>query len=181
MSKLSFSGMLAEFLLAIGEGEGNLEEARQKTSEILEYNPATLFNRVNRNNNGHITADEIINFCADNGLTTIEKDETQLLIDFFDDEGNGTLNFEEFSHILLPCEDMELREAVLSRNSFEAVIQRGEFLNDDVEHSVVSIIDKEITLIRTLVKLIRELCWWNYTELHWMRLIDTSNDSWIDV
>jgi len=136
---------------------------------------------VNRNNNGSIKADEIIAFCADNGLTTIEKDETQLLVDFFDDTGDGALNFEEFSHILLPCEDHQLREAVLSRNSFESIVQRGEYLNDDVEHSVVKIIDREITLIRTLVKLIRELCWWNYTELHWFNLIDTEHKSWIDV
>jgi len=116
MSKLSFSAMLAEFLLTIGEGENDLEDARQNLSEILEYNPATTFNRVNRGNNGSIKADEIIAFCADNGLTTIEKDETAVLIDFFDDTGNGTLNFEEFSHILLPCEDHELREAVTARN-----------------------------------------------------------------
>ena len=173
--------MLCEFILAIGEGEQNLEDARQGLAEILEYNPATLFNRVNRSGTGKISADEIIQFCTDNGLATLETDETQLLIDFFDDGGAGALGFEEFSHILLPCEDHELREAVLSRNSYESVVKDGEYLNDDVEHSTVKVIDREITLIRTLVKCIRELCWWNYTELHWFNLIDTEHKNYIDV
>lgn len=97
------------------------------------------------------------------------------MIDFFDDEGDGMLSFEEMSHILLPCEDMELREAVLSRNSFESVVNRGEYLNDDVEHSAVKVFDREIEMIRSLVKFIRELCWWNYTEIDWFRLIGPQN------
>jgi hypothetical protein len=75
-SKLSFSAILADFLVAIGKGEQGLEDSRQNLSEILEYNPATLFNRINRSNNSKVSADEIINFCADNGLANVEKDET---------------------------------------------------------------------------------------------------------
>ena len=171
---LTFEAGLAEFFMIIGDGEQCLEDSRQVLSEILEYNPKTLFNRFNRDSNETIKAEEIINFCADNGLKDVGIDEAQLLCDFFDDDGTRVLNYEEISHIFLPCEDSEIRAEVVRRNYYEHDINKGEFLNDDVEHAATRVFSNEFKLIRSLVKKVRELCWWNLLELHWFDLIDVN-------
>lgn len=81
---------------------------------------------------------------ATNSVHTIEVAEIQALIDFFDGDGNGKLNLEEFQHVILPCEDNDTRNAVLDRNQFVKAVHSDEVLNIDIEHSLVAVIDREI-------------------------------------
>ena len=46
---------------------------------------------------------------ASTGERTIGVAEVQVLIDFFDSDGSGALNSTEFTHLVLPCENNELR------------------------------------------------------------------------
>ena len=45
-------------------------------------------------------------------------------MDFFDTNGNGLLGVDEFQHLLLPCEDNNLRQDVVDRNEKDARLGR---------------------------------------------------------
>jgi len=106
---MAFTGLVRDFLVAVGDGERELEAARAEISNIGGYNPAGLFALVDKNSNGELTAEEIVDFLKATGEHGIEVTEVQVLIDFFDSDGSGTLNPTEFTHLVLPCENNELR------------------------------------------------------------------------
>ena len=93
---MAYTGALREFLISVGQGESDLEGARQRLSAFQDYNPQSLFNRLDRSGDGLVTAQEIKDFLVDNGVSTVELPEIQVIIDFFDGDGNGQLNTEEF-------------------------------------------------------------------------------------
>ena len=71
---------------------------------------------IDKDRDGSITAQEIVDFLAGTGEKSIEVKEVQVLIDFFDSDGNSTLNQTEFTHLVLPCEMNDLRQKVLDRD-----------------------------------------------------------------
>ena len=106
---MALVGLVRDFLVAVGSGERELEEARQELSNIGGYNPGGLFKLMDDNNNEELTAQEIVDFLSSTGEKTIDVAEVQVLIDFFDSDGSGALNPVEFTHLVLPCENNELR------------------------------------------------------------------------
>jgi len=83
------------------------------------------------------------------GETTITETELQALIDFFDVDKNGRLNETEFTHLILPCENNELRQQVQEREGDIEKDENGK-INVDIENGLVKIIAREIELQRTL-------------------------------
>ena len=83
------------------------------------------------------------------------ESEAYSLVQFFDNDGNGKLTYQEFSQILLPCEDNLLRNITLDRPARR--IGRYEYLPRDIELSTVAILEKEIDLQRKLEVLKRDL------------------------
>lgn len=154
---MAYQGTLRDFLVAVGRGEGDLEAQRQKLSGFQDYNPSTLFNRVDRSGDGNLTAQEIVDFLESNDVTGVEVREAQVLIDFFDGSGDGKLNLEEFQHIVLPCEDNELRNTTTDRNQFANAVKSDERLNADVEGGLAQIVKREVDLQRDLERLKGEL------------------------
>ena len=154
---MAYQGTLRDFLIAVGRGESDLEASRQRLSGFQDYNPQSLFNRIDRSGDGSVTAQELVDFLQSNGSSDVEVREAQVLIDFFDGDGNGQLSVEEFQHIVLPCEDNDLRNATTDRNQFGKAVQADEKLNAEVESGLVAIIDREIRLQRDMERLKREL------------------------
>ena len=93
---MSFAFTLKDFLVSIGEGERDLENARQKLANFVEFCPQTLFNRLDRDGNGSLTAKELHEFLAANGVHTVEPVEIEVLLNFFSTEGNGSVTLTEF-------------------------------------------------------------------------------------
>lgn len=102
--------LVRDFLVAVGNGERELEEARQGLSNVEGYNPGALFKIIDTDGDGNIEADELLRFLEATGEKTITETELQVLIDFFDVDNNGRLNETEFTHLILPCENNELRD-----------------------------------------------------------------------
>jgi hypothetical protein len=59
---MAYSGTIRDFLVAVGQGESDLEAIRQKLSGYQDYNPQTLFNRIDRSGDGLATAQEVVEF-----------------------------------------------------------------------------------------------------------------------
>jgi len=146
------------FLIALAEGERDLEAARAALCRCYNFVPGDVFSRVNRDNSHGIEIGEIINFLKDNGVTDLDVAEVTHLVDYYDTlekERNQVLTNDEWKSILLPCEDNSLREQVLAREAREwKDIGR---LPADIEGQVTDIIVKEVDLMRKLEALKRIL------------------------
>ena len=170
---------LKNLLVAIGDGERDLEGARQRLCSIRDFAPHSGFQRLDRDYSTQISSHEIVNFLRDNSVYHVLESEAYNLVQFFDSNGNGRLSFQEFLQMVLPCEDNLLRNMTLDRPS--ARIGRYDHLPRDIELALTSVIEKEIDLQRRLEILKRELeVQYDYSPFAAFRSVDRYNSGRLD-
>jgi Ca2+-binding EF-hand superfamily protein len=154
---LSYEGerRLRNFLVAVGDGERDLEYARARLCSISDFVPRAAFQRVDRNNSGTVDVSELIAFLNSNGIYHVSDAEAYNLISFFDSDGNKRLSFDEFVQMFLPCEDNYLRDRTNVRVA--PTVLPHENLPRDIESGMCDIIEKEIALQRRLESLKTDL------------------------
>ena len=138
---------LKRFLVAVGDGETDLEGARQRLCHIRDFAPHSAFQRIDRDGTNFVTSFELLTFLRDHGNFTASENELYRLVRFFDCDEDGRLNFQDFLSMLLPCEDNLLRNVTLDRPSFR--VGRYDSLPRDIEFGMLEVIDKELDLMRT--------------------------------
>ena len=146
---------LKNLLVAVGDGERDLEAARQRLCNIRDFAPHSAFERLDRDFSGFLSPNEFVNFLRDNSVYHVSHDEAFELIKFFDSDGNNRLSFQEFIQMILPCEDNLLRNITLDRPSRR--VGRYDHLPRDIEIAITAVIEKEIDLQRRLEILKRDL------------------------
>ena len=86
---------LKNFLVALGDGEGGLENARSRLCRIADFAPHSAFQRFDRDSNGFVTSNEIVAFLRDQRNFGISENECYRLVKFFDSNDCGRLSFQE--------------------------------------------------------------------------------------
>ena len=86
---------LKNFLVAVGDGERNLEAARQRLCTIRDFAPHSAFQRFDRDGNAAICSHELVAFLRDHGNYTATEGECHRLVRFFDSDEDGRLSFQE--------------------------------------------------------------------------------------
>ena len=84
---------LKNLLVAVGDGERDLEAARQRLCNIRDFAPHSAFERLDRDFSGFLSPNEIVNYLRDNSVYHVSPDEAFELIRFFDSDGNNRLSF----------------------------------------------------------------------------------------
>ena len=98
-------------------------------------------------------------------------------MDFFDSNSNRQLDATEFSHIILPCEDNDVRKVILDRNQENARVGKNQRLSVAIENGLTKILQGEISLQRTLEKLKQDLAYHvDYTPAAAFRTIDGNSN-----
>ena len=138
---------LKNLLIALANGEREIETSRQKLARFNNFTLLSAFERIDRNMSNNITSNDILKFLRDNSVYSVSESEVFNLIKYFENDLKYSLDYKEFSQILLPCEDSRLRNDVLSRRPYVR-IGRFQLLQRDIELTVVEIILKEIQLAR---------------------------------
>ena len=146
---------LKNLFVVVGDGERDLEAARQRLCNIRDFALLAAFERIDRDASGSISSIEICNFLRDNGVAHVGESECYNLVSFFDSDGNKRLSFQEFIQLLLPCEDNVLRNITIDRPSVR--VGRFDRLPVDIEHAITAVIEKEVTLARRLEGCKRDL------------------------
>ena len=108
---------LKNLLVGVGDGERDLEAARQRLCSIRDFALHSAFERLDRDCSNWLSSREIVNFLRDNSVFHVSDSEAHALIKFFDSDGNQKLSFQEFIQMLLPCEDNVLRNITIDRPS----------------------------------------------------------------
>jgi Ca2+-binding EF-hand superfamily protein len=170
---------LKNFLVAVGDGERELEHARTRLCSIPDFAPHSSFQRLDRDYSLQICGRELGNFLRDNQCYHISESELHTLTMFFDSNGNQRLSFQEFLQMVLPCEDNYLRNRTLDRPSRH--VGRYDMLPRDIELALTNVIEKEIDLQRRLEALKRELeCQYDYSPYAAFRSVDRYNSGRVD-
>ena len=84
---------LRNLCVAVGDGERDLEAARQRLCNIRDFALLAAFERVNRDCTGSVTSVEIVNFLRENGIGHVSEGEAYILVCFFDSDGSKRLTF----------------------------------------------------------------------------------------
>jgi len=146
---------LKAVLIAVGDGERDLEASRQRLCSIRDFALHSAFERLDRDASNWVGSKELVNFLRDNAVVHVSDGEAYDLVKFFDSDGNGKLSFQEFIQMLLPCEDNVLRNITIDRPSIR--VGRFEQLPRDIELAMTAVIVKEVELARRLHSLKRDL------------------------
>jgi Ca2+-binding EF-hand superfamily protein len=154
---LSYEGerRLRNFLVAVGDGERDLEFARARLCSISDFVPRAAFQRVDRNASGTVDSIELVNYLNSNGIYHVSESEAYNLVSFFDSDGNKRLTYDEFVQMFLPCEDNYLRDRTTIRAA--PTVLAHEVLPRDIESAMCDVIEKEIALQRRLESLKSDL------------------------
>lgn len=133
---------LSDVLLAIGDGERQIEVIRQVLNEQADFETYAAFQRIDRNKRKKITSYDISKFLADNNILQSE-DACSAFIKRYDIDQDGSLNYTEFLNSVLVLTNKDLRKAVTSRPNY--FVGPKETLKPEVEYSLAKLLDKEIT------------------------------------
>ena len=86
---------LKNLLVAVGDGERQLEAARQRLCSIRDFAPHSAFQRLDRDSSNYVTASELIAFLRDHRNFSASETECYRVVKFFDSDENGSLTLQE--------------------------------------------------------------------------------------
>lgn len=67
--------------------------------------PYSIFQRIDRSEDGFITSVELLNFLRDNQIYGVTEADCYYVVKFFDSDEDGKLNYPDFMQMILPCDN----------------------------------------------------------------------------
>ena len=129
--------ILARILLALAEGERNVEEARKEIAGEDNYDIQTIFKVLDGNGDNFITTKDLQNYLYNHGLEVNFK-EVKLLILFYDQDHDFALTFGEIFKIIHPGKEFpELPKYI-----------RDTDLNIRVDGKLYNLLEQEILIAK---------------------------------
>lgn len=142
---------LKELFVAIGAGEIDIEKQRWDVGKIINFEPYSAFQRIDRQRVGFIDSNDLLCFLKDNDFNKYTEVDTYYLLKFFDVDDDDKLNYTEFLTMILPCNSMKLRAAITQRPNY--FVGPLDFLSQTIEYELCRLFMKEISLHRKTEKI----------------------------
>jgi len=125
--------------------ESEIERMRQDLASIKEFEPRNLFDRMNNNDDHHLTASEIQEFMANNHSNVTIEQCMDIIVEF-DSNLDKTLEYDEFLNIFMPATNRQLREYSLYRRGPAYYNDLSRPLPINVSSLVLRILESEVRL-----------------------------------
>ena len=84
----------------------------------------------------------------ENEVEDASEQDCYLVIKYFNNSDNQSLNFKDFLQIIMPCDDNLLRADIAQRPNFK--VPKNQKLGEKVEQELCCLLEKEIALNRIL-------------------------------
>ena len=117
MLSLDTERTLAALLFQIAQIEAEVEASRQELCKNPNFDVYSTFRLIDTQTNGKINIIDLKNFLSKRNIS-ITRLHLELLINQYDSNMDQMLSLEEFQPLVLPSENIELREETLKRNVF---------------------------------------------------------------
>eukprot|EP00347_Sterkiella_histriomuscorum_P002829 403366641 len=138
--------ILKNLLLEIGQTEQKIEVIRQRLATFSDFEPYVAFQRLNRNRDDFVVAEEILEFLKNNKIYSVTLDECQYIVRFFDSDEDAKLSYSDFLQLLVPCDNNILRCQVTQREPYK--VEKFQYLPLHLEQELTNLIYSEIELFR---------------------------------
>ena len=123
---------LATLLMQIHQCEITVEKSRQDLCKNLNFDVYSAFRLIDNATNGKISVLDLQNFLSRRNVS-ITRLHLELLISQYDSNMDKMLSLEEFQALVLPSEDLELREETLTRNIYPPTLYVESILARHIE------------------------------------------------
>lgn len=172
---------ILEFFVNTIKLSRDCEVLKQLINQKADFEPYYVFTRIDRLDKGYIDTQDIVNFLKDNEffLAAKDKKEVDLLIEYYDRDFNGNLNFEEFLILILNKTNSTLRAVSTQRKTFKT--RHYGYLSDDLENLITKLIVKELNLFQWADKKKVELHMNKFNLLDVFVMIDCDKDGFINL
>ena len=117
MLSLDTERTLAALLFQTAQIEAEVEASRQELCKNPNFDVYSTFRLIDTQTNGKINIIDLKNFLSKRNIS-ITRLHLELLINQYDSNMDQMLSLEEFQPLVLPSENIELREETLKRNVF---------------------------------------------------------------
>jgi Ca2+-binding EF-hand superfamily protein len=108
MLSVQTESLLAQLFNEIAEGEKRVESVRQTLAQILDFDPYSAFNRIDRFQSGYISISDLQDFLSSNKVYPSDT-ELRMLFLSWDSDQDGRLSFTDFIEAVLPAVNRFLR------------------------------------------------------------------------
>mmetsp|Transcript_7232 Transcript_7232/g.5498 ORF Transcript_7232/g.5498 Transcript_7232/m.5498 type:complete len:107 (-) Transcript_7232:557-877(-) len=99
------SRILKNFLLEVARHEQKIELIRQRLAGMDNFEPYVAFQRIDRNRNDFVVAEEIKDFLKENKIYGVTLDEMDYIVKYFDSDNDQKLSYADFLQMLVPCDN----------------------------------------------------------------------------
>jgi Ca2+-binding EF-hand superfamily protein len=173
-------GILEYFVNTIKLGR-DCEVLKQIINQKADFEPYYVFTRIDRLDKGYIDTEDLINFLKDNEFFIPAKDKkgVDLLIEYYDRDFDGKLNFEEFLMLILNKTNSTLRAVSTQRKTLKT--PHYDYLSDELENLASKLIIKELNLFQWADKKKVELHMNKFDLLDVFVMIDCDKDGFINL
>ena len=155
LSKNTIS-IVCNLLKNIAENEKKIEIGRQVLCQNLNFDPYQLFSFIDSESKNYINEINLMTFLNKKNEIPCTLEEMQSLIFLYDENFDSKLSYMEFLNLVLCDNNFELRKKTRMRVGSRGGEKDGD-LPFNVEYSMVKLLLKELDLIRTTKKIIKDL------------------------
>lgn len=138
---------ISNFIIQVCLKERYIELRRQMLCDNSDFEPYVAYSRLSRDEKKGISARSIQNFLKENSIP-VPLMKCSNLVEHYDTDKDGKLNYMEFLEMVLPKEHPDLRAFIAQREVFE--ISEDEYLSGDTEISLAVLLDLEIGIFEDL-------------------------------
>jgi hypothetical protein len=121
---------------------------RQELAQTRDFDPRVLFERLDRSEDSHVSAEEVLKFLTENYVKDTTLSEARDIIAEFDSSLDGTLQYDEFLNCFLPAANISLRDFCIYNKRVVSHYARQSRLPISVSSMAVRILEREKNMIR---------------------------------
>ena len=140
--------ILCSLFITIAKGENNIKITRQALSSSFDFSPYNIFSYLTRANTKQIDSNIIYNYLNSNNIQ-ISKDESKLIILFYDKNLDNVLSFEEFCNFI--------HNDKFITNNYDIVFKKKLSLETNIEFLLLKLFEKEIELAKKVISYLKKL------------------------
>ena len=129
--------------------EQSVQIRRKVLTDYYDYDPAKIFKRLDIENKGYITSEDIILFLSEHNIPYTDES-VKLMILFYDMDFNGILSFPEFVSII------QNNNILLNKKKINLNLNNNK-LSFNIEYCLTKIFEKEIELNQYIINILTEI------------------------
>lgn len=136
---------ILELIVNITQNVTKCEEYKEKVNDHPQFEPYEIFSRLDREDKGYLTKEDLLHFLTDNKISIpLHRNTVALFIEYYDRDFDSNLAFGEFLNFILNKDHNLIRSIATQRETYK--LCNDEYLDNDLEQALAQLIISEFFL-----------------------------------